>query len=412
MLETLQALSGTTHRSYRDNKSVTLDARRQFNQADSKVTMSTSVKEMPVISKNDMLLVPKGNMMIFGKGYPIWNRNQTSMPFAFALHKNELRDFDHNTEYTLATVPTAASTSDFDILGNQPDFFKMVTKRVDQARLSAKIRQRYKEAYGKPDHPLTEFDLKRIDTDVLADQLMAGINEQYYLQLHPEKKNDLNNGKDQKGQQVTGMDQDTQDIQNMTDEETMALAQLANAQSEGTKTTGQDLLERRARAIENAGQENTAVIEATNKYDRKHEERTRKIYGGGRISREDFDTGDTRDNVATAYVAALKDIQRFGRDQGFIVDNDGSLIYNGQVFIRSQANSLQALLNSSNTLSLPGSQSKAKVDPAALVEVTPQFISWIVQQDSLARIGSGVFDNELGRAFVRRENMSISRDAV
>ena len=111
-------------------------------------------------------------------------------------------------------------------------------------------------------------------------------------------------------------------------------------------------------------------------------------------------------------MAALKDIQRFGRDQGFIVDNDGSLIYDGQVFIRSQANSLQALLNSSNTLSLPGSQSKAKVDPSALVEVTPQFISWIVQQDSLAGIGSGVFDNELGRAFVRRENMSISRDAV
>ncbi len=55
MLDTLQKMSGTTHKVYRDGKSVTRDMEKLILQNEGKVTINLSVKEQPVISYNDSM---------------------------------------------------------------------------------------------------------------------------------------------------------------------------------------------------------------------------------------------------------------------------------------------------------------------------------------------------------------------
>lgn len=389
MLETLQTLSGSTHLSFRDNKSVTLDARRQFNQADSKVTLSTSVHEMPVISKSQMLNVPRSNMMIFGKGHPIWNRNQTVMPYAYALQKDELRDFENNIKYSLTTVPTTASTMDFDAIRNQPNFLRMVSKRVRQAQLAKEVTERYKRVYGTAEKPLSDYQMSLIPNDVLAKQIMQGINDEIYEEDHP-KQNEVQKERAKMSQQ----------------EKDSLSASFDAAASQPTKT---DELEQK---MQDTAKKNTAVTDVEAQRDKGRAEYTQKRYGGNTISRADLDAGDTRDNIATAYVNSIDSFRKYGEGQGFIVDDEGTLFYNGQVFVKSLANTVQDLINAKNTVIMPTSGQKGATDPAALVEVTDAFISWIKKQDNLLTVGDGTFDREFKNAFARREDMDLSRDAA
>lgn len=391
MLETLQTIAGTTHLSYRDNKSVTLDARRQFNQADSKVTISTSVHEMPVISKTDMLMVPRSNMMVFGKGHPIWNRNQMVMPYAYALQKNELRDFENNIKYSLQTVPTTASTADFDIIRNTPDFVKIVAKRVRQAKLARTIRERYKQVYGTPDKPLSEYQMSQIDQEVLSKQIMKGINEQMYNEDHP-RKNDV----EREAEQMTPEEQNAQAM----------MFQQAMEQTQNSSSTD-DLAEKMTKEAK----PNTDVLNTEAQRDKEKAEYTMKRYGGGTISREALMSGDTKDNLAEAYVLSIDSFRKFGTAQGFNVMDDGSLMYGSKVFVKSQVNDIQDLLSASSTVVMPTGGKQGKFDPSAMVEVTDQFISWISSQDSLAGVGDGSFDRAFGEAYKRREDMTLSRDA-
>ena len=392
MLETLQTIAGTTHLSYRDNKSVTSDARRQFNQADSKVTISTSVHEMPVISKTDMLMVPRSNMMVFGKGHPIWNRNQMVMPYAYALQKNELRDFENNIKYSLQTVPTTASTADFDIIRNTPDFVKIVAKRVRQAKLARTIRERYKQVYGTPGHPLTEYQMSQIDQEVLSKQLMKGINEQIFNEDHPQK-NEVE-----------------KEAEKMSPEEQNAQAMMFQQAMEQTQaSSGTDDL---AEKMTNEAKPNTEVLQTEAARDEEKAAYTKKRYGGKTISREDLMSGDTRDNLAEAYVLSIDSFRKYGAAQGFNVDNEGSLLYGGTVFVKSQVNDIQDLLSASSTVVMPTGGKQGKFDPSAMVEVRDAFVSWIEKQDSLVDIGDGSFDRAFGEAFKRREDMNLSRDAA
>lgn len=389
MLETLQTLSGSTHLSFRDNKSVTLDARRQFNQADSKVTLSTSVHEMPVISKSQMLNVPRSNMMIFGKGHPIWNRNQTVMPYAYALQKDELRDFENNIKYSLTTVPTTASTMDFDAIRNQPNFLRMVSKRVRQAQLAKEVTERYKQVYGSAEKPLSDYQMSLIPNDVLAKQIMQGINAEIYEEDHPQKNEVQKERAKMSAQEMASLS-----------------ASFDAVPDQPTKT---DELEQK---LQDTAKKNTEVTDVEAQRDLDREEALRKRYGGNTISRVDLDAGDTRDNIATAYVNSIDAFRKYGEGQGFIVDDDGTLYYNGQVFVKSLANTVQDLINAKNTVVMPTSGQKGATDPSALVEITAAFISWIKKQDNLLGVVGGEFDREFKNAFARREDPDLSRDAA
>lgn len=396
MLSTLQSLSGTTHKSYRDNKSVTYDARKLVNQADDKVTMSTSVHEMSVISKNDMLMIPRSNMMVFGHGHPIWNRNQMVMPYAYALHKNQLRDWNSKERYTLSTIPSTTNTRDFDLLGNQPNFVKMVQKRVDQARLAPQIREAFKSVYSKTDTPLTDNDLLHIDADELARDLMQGINDQL-------AENAMGNLVDQ---QMAGK----------TEEQKQQIKQqLGNAALNGqpqvaglSEQAMQQQQDARAKIMAAAGKPNQAVKDAEAEQDAQKADYQKPRYGGGLISREALRNSDTQANLAEAYVKTVDVFKSANGQMGFTVDDTGSLYYNNQLFVKSSVDSYDDLLSAKQDLENP--LKTEKMDPSSLVVIEPAFIGWIDKQDSIAMLANGNLDVEFGKAYQKREDLSQSRE--
>lgn len=172
MLDTLQKMSGVTHKVVRDSKNVTQDLDRLVFRNEAKVSYNIQAKEMPVISLNDMAFIQQQNSIVFSAGQPvIWNRQQSTLPMSWQLYKNTIKQPGQN--YTLQTLPTTSSAADFDVRQNQPDFMKMLRKRIDQAVLSEKCQTAYKEAFGYND-----YDISKLSLDDWADDIMNFINEE------------------------------------------------------------------------------------------------------------------------------------------------------------------------------------------------------------------------------------------
>ena len=173
MLDTLQKMSGTTHKSFTDSKTVTRDMQEIFkgmsaNEGKASYTMTT--KEVPVISYNDMAFISERNSIVFRAGdSPIWNRNETILPMSWRLFKNTITQ--PGKEYSLQTIPTLSSAIDFDVRKNQPDFQKMLDKRIAQANRSPDAKDLYQNAYGYSD-----YDIEQLDPDNYSDDIMDIIN--------------------------------------------------------------------------------------------------------------------------------------------------------------------------------------------------------------------------------------------
>ncbi|WP_405749052.1 type IV secretory system conjugative DNA transfer family protein [Streptomyces sp. NBC_01411] len=170
MIETLEKMSGKTHRSYRDSKQISQDLDKVIGgRTEGRVSYTMNTKEEPLISYNDMAFLSPRNSIVFRAGdAPIWNRNQTILPMSFRLLGNTIKHPGHT--YSLQTIPTLSSAMDFDVRMNQPDFVKMLEKRVRQAVKAAAAKAQYKEIYG-----YQEVDIERLDPDVYADEVMEVI---------------------------------------------------------------------------------------------------------------------------------------------------------------------------------------------------------------------------------------------
>lgn len=170
MIETLEKMSGKTHRSYRDSKQISQDLDKIIGgKTEGRVSYTMSTKEEPLISYNDMAFLAPRNSIVFRAGdAPIWNRNQTILPMSFQLLGNTIKHPGHT--YSLQTIPTLSSAMDFDVRMNQPDFVKMLEKRMRQAVKAADAKAQYKEIYG-----YREVDIERLDPDVYADEVMEVI---------------------------------------------------------------------------------------------------------------------------------------------------------------------------------------------------------------------------------------------
>lgn len=170
MIETLEKMSGKTHRSYRDSKQISQDLDKVIGgKTEGRVSYTMSTKEEPLISYNDMAFLSPRNSIVFRAGdAPIWNRNQTILPMSFRLLGNTIKHPGHT--YSLQTIPTLSSAMDFDVRMNQPDFVKMLEKRMRQAVKAADAKAQYKEIYG-----YQEVDVERLDPDVYADEVMEVI---------------------------------------------------------------------------------------------------------------------------------------------------------------------------------------------------------------------------------------------
>lgn len=174
MLDTLEKMSGKTHKSFTNSKSITRDMTTVFrglSANEGKVSYTMSLQELPVISYNDMAFISERNSMVFRAGdSPVWNRNETILPMSYKLFENTITQ--PGKTYSLQTIPTLASAVDFDVRKNQPDFRKMLDKRMNQAFQAQDAKDLYQSAYE-----LTDFEIAQMDPESYSDEIMAIINE-------------------------------------------------------------------------------------------------------------------------------------------------------------------------------------------------------------------------------------------
>lgn len=170
MLDTLQKMSGTTHKSFIDSKTVTTDKQRLFMQNESKLSYTMTTKEVPVIMYNDMAFIAERNSIVFRAGDPpVWNRNQMILPMSWRLFQNTIVHAGH--DYSLQTIPTLSSALEFDVRQNQPNFKEMLNHRMRQAYYAEDVMMSYQQAYGYSD-----FEISQLDPDTWASEIMSVID--------------------------------------------------------------------------------------------------------------------------------------------------------------------------------------------------------------------------------------------
>lgn len=188
MIETLSKMSGTTHRVYRDSKTVTRDVEKLFLQTEGKVSYTSTAKEEAVISYNDLAYLPERNSVVFRAGdSPIWNRNETILPMSWKLFGGDAeKTIVHYGEgaYTLQTIPTMSTAIDFDVNQNQPNFAEMVESRLRQASKAERAVDIHAKAHG-----LDAFEIDRLkndDTyaDAVLDIIRTMLRQEAYLEQH------------------------------------------------------------------------------------------------------------------------------------------------------------------------------------------------------------------------------------
>lgn len=170
MIDTLVKMSGTTHETRTDQKTITKDNEKFFNKTEGKISYTMATKEKPVIAFNDFMFIKERNSIIIKAGTsPLWNHNETAYPMSWRLFANQIKI--PGKKFSLQTIPTNSSAIDFDVRKNQPDFFNMLNQRLAQAKLTDEYKQAYLDSYN-----LSETDIIRLDQNVVADELMHAIN--------------------------------------------------------------------------------------------------------------------------------------------------------------------------------------------------------------------------------------------
>lgn len=170
MIETLEKMSGKTHRTHASSKQITQNLDKVVGgQTDGAISRTWSTEEEPLIKYNDFaFLSPRNSIVLRAGDAPVWNRNETILPMAFKLLGNTITHPGH--EYSLQTIPTLSSAMEFDVRMNQPDFVKMLDKRMAQAIKAADAKTLYQETYEHKD-----IDIERLDPDVYSDEVMEVI---------------------------------------------------------------------------------------------------------------------------------------------------------------------------------------------------------------------------------------------
>lgn len=364
MLDTLQKMSGVTHKVYKDGKNVTRDMEKLILQNEGKVTINLSVKEQPVIQYNDLAFLPKCNSIVFRAGdSPIWNRNQTCLPMSWCLFANTITT--PGKKYSLQTVPTLSSAMDFDVRKNMPDFFAMWEKRRGQALEVESTVEAYKTAYG-----FKEADVARLDPDKYADEIMRFVNQKlgYFEQKSEEElaaKQDEDSGSYYRDDRLNDPEMDYQD--------------------------------------------NVAVVNAAQAMRSESDAWSTRIYCHGMLSREDLLplTGGKKPNhqlddlVIRAFVSKLED---FGRDfDNFHLDSERTLSNpKGATLIKRYA----ANLNAIDVNALKHEAAKEKGIVFSEVErfepeehdgytVTDEFYHYMASFDSWRDLAGGEFEEAL-----------------
>ncbi|KIA73386.1 hypothetical protein ANMWB30_23130 [Arthrobacter sp. MWB30] len=358
MIDTLQKMSGTKHTAYIDSKTVTKDMERLVMQTEGKVSYTMSVREEPVISYNDLAFISQRNSIVFRAGdSPVWNRNETILPMSWRLFKDTIEHPGH--EYTLQTIPTLSSVLDFDVLLNQPDFTKMLGKRIAQAERAPAAKELFRSAYGYSD-----YDVSRLDPDVYADEVMGLIESM--------------------------------------NREDLGLA------TDGPEVFDQDAYDAAYMISDDEYEDNAEVLAEAARRKEIRDQMTQKIYAGSRISRDMLIKPDgsalknTLDGeIIGAYKLARphmeKDLEHFS------VGGDGALrSADGQLTYISKTDESEALSELQRAFREEGprvfAEDDADVDSASIstFKVHPEFYEFLAALDTWQGLARGEFDREMG----------------
>ena len=369
MIDTLVKMSGTTHESRIDQKTITQDTDRVLNKHEGKISYTMATKERPVIQFNDFMFIKERNSIILKAGSsPVWNRNETAYPMSWRLLQNTIRI--PGKKFSLQTNPTNSTAKDFDVRKNQPDFFAMLKQRITQAKLSLEMRQPYLDAYG-----LTEADLIRLDQNVVADDIMDAVNERLF---------------NIKPREVT---------ETMSDEE-MEMAGVIDEFGETIRQEGD--------ALAKAASENTELAAEQQKASADYGEHETKRYAGGRISRADLVSMGGQVNRQLDKVLALAYDEAknyFATDTAYrVVPNTNELLSaDGEVLVRSSrganAGDVAALESAATDQGTRVYGEEPSVE--VFFEVTDAFIKHLAEMPSWTQVAGGRFDQEAGKAYDR-----------
>lgn len=364
MLDTLQKMSGTRHVTYRDSKTVTKDTERLVKglNVEGKVSYTMNTKEEPVISYNDMAFISERNSIVFRAGdAPVWNRNETILPMSWRLFQDTIVHPGH--EYTLQTIPTLSSALDFDVRLNQPDFEKMLAKRMLQAENAVDCKVIYQEAYEYKD-----VDIARLDPDVYSDEVMELVDASLRESVADE----------------TGMGADEVDLDDAP---------------AGFYDNGDWEADMEMQQAAKAAQESASV-------------RQELIYAGGQISREMLVRADGRAlvnpldrEIVEAYKAVRAYMERDTRH--FSVGGGGSLrSADGRTVYIDKLDESESMRELNNAVRDDASRVYAAEDLQGLTgyEVTGEFYEFLASLDGWQALAGGEFERAMMLAMRDRED--------
>lgn len=368
MIETLEKMSGKTHTVYRDSKTVTKDMDRviKLGNVEGKVSYTMNAKEEPVIKYNDMAFLSERNSIVFRAGDPpVWNRNETILPMSWALFKNAIQHPGH--DYSLQTIPTLSSAIDFDVRQNQPDFEKMLAKRMEQAVQSEICKDIYREAYEYED-----IHIERLDPDVYADEVMELVDVSMREEIAEENPNF--SSADEVPSEALAYSLDQYD----TEENEEQRAVLA--------------------------EEQTKLVD--------HQT---KRYARGRLSREDLLSGGgaVTHQIDEELVETFKAVRgAMGRDTahfrldgtGSLRSADGQLVY---IIKSSESESMQQMKEASEDENARVfAEGEGSINKFGSFQVTDEFYRFLASLDSWQGLADGDFDKEVVKQMTMRENAS------
>lgn len=353
MIKTLETMSGTQHKVYKDSKTVTQDLDKLVNPIDGKVSYSMTVREEPVIKYNDMAFIDPRNSILFRAGdAPIWNRNEMILPMSWRLYKNQISI--PGMDMSLQSVPTTSTVMEFDVRKNQPDFNKMLEKRVLQATKVKEAIQIYKDTHGYDDYAIAQ-----LDPDVYARDIMDIIDSLIRLDV----LGDENAGYAEHEEKINFNAINKKDVE-----------------------------------------VNTEFLEEKAKNERELNKRSKKIFAGGMISKEDLVskvsgvTGYYDQDIIRAYIACRNYMNR-DTDNFMYIENkglysaDGRKPYILEVDVSKDFKSLQEASHDPDSTVY----AEEDLDPELLEtskEVTDEFYEFLVSRDSWD-FADGEFEREM-----------------
>lgn len=357
MIDTLEKMSGKTHRAYGDSKMVTVNKARVFMRNEDTSSVTISVKEEPVIKYNDMAFISERNSIVFRAGDPpIWNRNELVLPMSWRLFLNKI---EHpGRDYSLQTIPTLSSAIDFDVRKNQPDFESMVNKRLAQAVYAKDAMAAFRDVFGYSDYEVEQLD-PDIYADAVVDIIAAKLNA------------------------AQGRDPD--DYAEHVDVKALL----------GSSMPKTELNEEQKNVVENQ-------IKETQQY-------AKKIYAGGNLSRDDiaqFDQAGRVLNISHALDEVVCDAFRtrpemFERDRANFRVKGGELYSaNGRTayLVRSKlsANEASAIANGVYRRDVPVySDDRIDTSEVAGYVVSDDFWRYLISLNSWEHLAGGVIDRAI-----------------